>query len=356
MGLFDFLGNNAGGIIGGLLGAASSSGGKANETTMAKGPWDPAQPYILKNLQNADELQRYYQKNPFNAQQMAAYDNIFADADHFRDSVAPGLMGFANRGMTSSYDRQRGGAPGSGAGYGGDYQAGGLRSSSGDSAQGPFSVAPFVSAAAAQQAGPMPDGGNIPTQRQQGARFGAVNWAKANPYNGAIAAPTTVADDRAAAAKNAGLLNLDGMSAGLMGAAGAKGLLNTSGHIAREPSDWDKMGDFEKANFYHDNPTIAKVTQLLQAGFSLTDIAKMQEELDPGFAARQAAIAAGDLFGGGITGYRGVDFGNTFDGMGQGDIDSMGVDLGGLSDYAPGGSRSDGSDGYSRGYGGGGVW
>lgn len=49
----------------------------------------------------------------------------------------PGLMDFANKGMTSSYARQTGGAPGSGGGYGGDVRPGGLT----QSGQGPFSVA-----------------------------------------------------------------------------------------------------------------------------------------------------------------------------------------------------------------------
>ena len=108
-----FLTDNAGAIAGGLLGFLGNSGSsKANETTQTRDPWGPAQPYILRNLKDQQDLHEQYQKNPFNAQQQSGYNNLFADADNFRSNVAPGLMDFANRGMTGSYERQRDGAPG----------------------------------------------------------------------------------------------------------------------------------------------------------------------------------------------------------------------------------------------------
>ncbi len=156
-----FLGNNAGAIVGGLIGAAGNSGSSTNTQTATRDPWAAAQPYMLKNMENEAKLQAYYQQNPFNAQQQAGINNTFADADNFRSSVAPGLLDFANKGMTSSYSRQTGGAPGSGGGYGGAVKPGGLLSSG----QGPFSVAP-------------------------GNKFGQMDFAASNPYaNGAIPAP-----------------------------------------------------------------------------------------------------------------------------------------------------------------------
>lgn len=183
MGLFDsalsFLGNNAGAIIGGIAGAAGNSGGTTNTQTATKDPWGPAQPYIMRNLQDQQSLQDYYKANPFNAQQQAGINNTFADADHFRASVAPGLMDFANKGMTSSYQRQTGGAPGSGAGYGGAVKPGGLLSSG----QGPFGVTP-------------------------GQHFGLMDFAKSNPFtNGAIPAPKAAAP---APAIDTGLLSMGG--------------------------------------------------------------------------------------------------------------------------------------------------
>lgn len=125
-----------GGAVGGALLGGGGSGSQSSTQTASKEPWAPAQPYIKKNLENEAALQDYYRKTPFNQQQIEAYSNLFGDIGNFRNSIAPGLMDFANKGMTSSYQRQRGGAPGSVAGYGGSVQPGGLL----QSGQGAFSV------------------------------------------------------------------------------------------------------------------------------------------------------------------------------------------------------------------------
>jgi len=91
---------------------------------------------MLQNLKNEAALQNSLQKNPFNHQQVEGYSNLFGDIGNFRNNVAPGLMDFANRGMTSSYQRQTGGPVGSGGGYGGNVRPGGLM----QSGQGAFSV------------------------------------------------------------------------------------------------------------------------------------------------------------------------------------------------------------------------
>ena len=195
-GLLGTIGNFAGPLLGGLFGAASS-GNTTTGATQSRDPWAPAQPYMLRNLQNEADLQSYYQKTPFNAQQQQGYSNLFGDIGNFRDNVAPGLMEFANRGMTSSYQRQRGGAPGSGGGYGGAVQPGGM----GQSGQGPFSVA-----RGAQAQNPMLD----------------LNGAQ-NPYiNGGIKAP----EPKAQAAMAGG---------GLLG--GGRGGAPTGGNGGQSPSD-----------------------------------------------------------------------------------------------------------------------
>ena len=99
---------------GAALGAAGSGD---SESTGKKEPWAPAQPYILDNLKDTAKLKDYYQKNPFNQQQQTSYQNLFGDLDNFRQNTAPGLMDFANRSMTNSYQRQPVGNPGDGAGY-----------------------------------------------------------------------------------------------------------------------------------------------------------------------------------------------------------------------------------------------
>jgi hypothetical protein len=65
-GLLNFLGDNAGSLLGGLFGAASSGDTKTGGT-QSRDPWGPAQPHILRNLQNEQQLQDFYQKTPFNA-------------------------------------------------------------------------------------------------------------------------------------------------------------------------------------------------------------------------------------------------------------------------------------------------
>jgi len=100
-------------LLGGLLGASGSRGGT---TTANKEPWAPAQPYLLDNLKTNDDLQQWYQQNPFNAQQRTAYQNTFSDLDNFRSNVAPGLMQFANNAMTGGYQRPQYSRPGA-AGY-----------------------------------------------------------------------------------------------------------------------------------------------------------------------------------------------------------------------------------------------
>ena len=139
-------------VVGGLLGG-DSSGGSTSQATQSKNPWEPAQPYLLQDLKTNQDLQSYYTKNPFNAHQKVGMQNTLGDADHFRSSIMPGLMDFANRGMTGGYQRQTGGAPGSGGGYGGAVRPGGLL----QGGQGAFSA---------------PSGG----------LFGQVDWQASNPF------------------------------------------------------------------------------------------------------------------------------------------------------------------------------
>lgn len=253
-GLMDFLGANSGAIAGGLLGALGSKDTKtAAEQT--KAPWAPAQPYMLKNLQNESDLQDYYKKTPFNTQQQQGYSNLFGDIGNFRDNVMPGLMDFANKGMTSSYARQTGGAPGSGGGYGGDVRPGGMS----QSGQGPFSVARGA-------------------QPQQNTMLD-LNGAQ-NPFaNGAI--------------KPAEQKVYEAVQSGLLGS-GSDGVIGRSGSREQsDPSAWSALSDADKASYYRDNPTAAKIVQLAQLGFSLTEIGQLQKALVPGFVEAQAAIAQG---------------------------------------------------------------
>jgi hypothetical protein len=305
------LSKGAGALFGGLLGAVGNSGsGKANETTINKDPWAAAQPYMLKNLQNEADLQASYQKTPFNAQQQQGYSNLFGDIGNFRDSVAPGLMDFANRGMTTSYQRQQGGAPGS-VGYGGG--GGNVQSGS-----GPFSVA-----RGAQAQNQMLD----------------LNGAQ-NPYiNGAI----QPAGPKAQAAQAGGLLG------GAPG--GAPGGGDGGPQVDHNPN-WTAMGDVEKAQYYADNQNMAEITKMLQLGWGLTDLGMVQGLLSPEAMEKARQIARGQAFGAPGASFGDVNFGrDTFAGLAPGDISQLGLSLGQFGEGANGINTSLGGM-FSGGHGG----
>ena len=101
------IGSVAAPVLGGLLGGSSSSVGPQTQT-QTRDPWGPAQPYILDGLKRTKDLDNHYQANPFNDMQKQLYARQFGDADSFRSQMMPGLMNFANAGMTGGY--QRGGS------------------------------------------------------------------------------------------------------------------------------------------------------------------------------------------------------------------------------------------------------
>lgn len=115
---WEILGTIAGGLLGGL-GSKKSKGGTE---TQDRSPWAPVQPWLLNNIVTGQNLQNYYQQNPFNAQQQQAYRNLFGDLDNFRSQIAPGLFDKANQIMNGGYQRQSYARPGM-AGY---SQGGGL--------------------------------------------------------------------------------------------------------------------------------------------------------------------------------------------------------------------------------------
>lgn len=87
-------------VGGAVAGAAATSlmnkgGGGGNggaTTTESKTPWEPAQPWIMSNLQTGQNLQGYYQQNPFNALQQGSYANLLGNNDYINQMV-PGMLG-----------------------------------------------------------------------------------------------------------------------------------------------------------------------------------------------------------------------------------------------------------------------
>ena len=162
------LGPVAGAVVGGMMG--DSGGG---QQTATKEPWAEAAPWLKQNIQTGQNLQQYYQQNPFNQQQQTGYQNLFSDLDHFRSKMAPGLMQFANNAMTGGYQRPQYSKPGT-AGYGGATATN----------QGPGAgLAGLLSM------------GQQPSANQS---YGLVNFKESNPFtaaNGIPPPPAPVAPD-----------------------------------------------------------------------------------------------------------------------------------------------------------------
>ncbi|WP_291518413.1 hypothetical protein [Acidovorax sp.] len=113
----------AGAVVGGLMGGDGGGGSQ----TQSKEPWEPARKPLINSLNTGQDLERYYQRNPFNRLQQQGYQNLFSDLDMFRNQLAPSMMGFANQMMQSDYRRgprnsQMEAMQGGGGGYGGGMQ------------------------------------------------------------------------------------------------------------------------------------------------------------------------------------------------------------------------------------------
>jgi len=91
----------AGAAVSGAMSKGSSGGGQSSKQE----PWSAVQPWLKENIEGGQALQDYYQRNPFNPIQQAGYGNMLGDMDYFRQTMAPALMGQANRMMGASYQR-----------------------------------------------------------------------------------------------------------------------------------------------------------------------------------------------------------------------------------------------------------
>lgn len=182
------LGPIAGSVVGGLM-----SGDSQQSQTASKEPWKDAAPWLRENLRTGQGLQNYYQQNPFNPQQQTAYQNIFGDLDAFRNQMAPGLMGFANRLMGSSYQRggSTAGANGGGLLAGGAQPTGGMMGAgSSDMNQ---ALQQLLSAQQGQQGQQTLNSGLF--QVPQGQSYGKIDWAAQNPFTNGSIDPAAAAPD-----------------------------------------------------------------------------------------------------------------------------------------------------------------
>ena len=79
------------GAVGGLLSSSGDSNGGAGTQQQKKEPWGPAQPWLLQNLLQGQQLQNQYTAAPFSPRQEAAYDNSYAQSDYVRELI-PSLL------------------------------------------------------------------------------------------------------------------------------------------------------------------------------------------------------------------------------------------------------------------------
>jgi hypothetical protein len=206
------LGPVAGAVVGGLMG-----GDDEQTQTQSRDPWGPAQPWMRQNLQTGQNLQGYYEQNPFNQMQRTSYQNMAGDIDNFRNNINPGLMEFANRLMGTNYSR----SGGQSGGQGGRSSGGSRSQSGGQSGQGSASglealfgaqdqsrgapnatmgdINEFLKMAGTLQPGQIMGNGQGMPMAQSGPfsagpsqSYGLIDWREMNPFtatNGIQAAP-----------------------------------------------------------------------------------------------------------------------------------------------------------------------
>lgn len=93
------------GVVGSALtnkGGSSTNGG-AGTQTQTKEPWAAAQPWIMNNMQTGQALQSQLAAQPFNAQQLQAYQNQGNQSAYMRAAV-PSLLGQMS-GQQLGFDR-----------------------------------------------------------------------------------------------------------------------------------------------------------------------------------------------------------------------------------------------------------
>ena len=80
--------------LGGLLGGGNKNGG-AGVVTDTKAPWEPAQKYLLQNLETNKQLQDYYAQNPFSDTQKTQYQGLL-DTLANNQAAGSGLLNWAS--------------------------------------------------------------------------------------------------------------------------------------------------------------------------------------------------------------------------------------------------------------------
>jgi len=99
------IGGAAVSVVGGALmsGGGSDKNGGAGTQTQSKEPWAPAQPWIMNNLVQGQNLQNAYTNQPFSQLQNQAYNNQNNQSAYMR-ALVPDLLGQIS-GQKLGFDR-----------------------------------------------------------------------------------------------------------------------------------------------------------------------------------------------------------------------------------------------------------
>lgn len=92
-------------VAGAVVSSSMGGGGGGESQTASKEPWEPTRKPLINSINTGQDLERYYQQQPFNRLQQQGYQNLYSDLDQYRNQMQPGLMNFANNMMTSNYQR-----------------------------------------------------------------------------------------------------------------------------------------------------------------------------------------------------------------------------------------------------------
>lgn len=82
----------AGAVVSGVMSDGGGGGGGAGSSTQSKEPWAPAQPWIMNNLMQGQNLQNAYTAQPFSDAQNRAYNNQGNQSAYMR-ALVPDLLG-----------------------------------------------------------------------------------------------------------------------------------------------------------------------------------------------------------------------------------------------------------------------
>ncbi|MFM9928213.1 hypothetical protein VLK31_34960 [Variovorax sp. H27-G14] len=88
-----------------MSGSGDKNGGAGSQqSSQSKEPWAAAAPWMMNNIKSGQALQAQYEAQPFNAQQLAAYQNL-GQQNNYTNALIPSLLGQLSSNPSLGYDR-----------------------------------------------------------------------------------------------------------------------------------------------------------------------------------------------------------------------------------------------------------